>query len=139
MAFLDFLPVVAKIIDRIIPDPAAKAAAQLKLAELQQTGELAQLQAETQLAGGQLEINKVEAANPNVFVSGWRPFLGWVCGVAFASQYVIGPFFTWISTLVGHATNYPQLDLAALSPLVTGMLGLVAARSYDKSKGVASK
>ena len=138
MGFLDFLPVIGKVLDRILPDPAAKAAAQFELVKLAQTADLAQLDAEVRLATGQTDINKIEAGSPRLFVSGWRPWLGWVGGFAFASQYVIGPYFTWISALVGHPTPFPQLDLAALTPLVTGMLGLVAARTVEKVNRVAS-
>jgi hypothetical protein len=56
--------------------------------KLQQSGELAQL-------AGQMDINKTEAASSNVFVSGWRPAIGWVCGAGFAVQFVIGPWAEW--------------------------------------------
>ena len=73
------LDIGGKLIDRLWPDPTQAAAAKLELLKLQQSGELQQIT-------GQLEINKVEAANPSVFVSGWRPFIGWVCGTALAYQ-----------------------------------------------------
>ena len=64
---------IARLIDKIIPDPQAAADAKLKMLELAQTGELAVLQAETQLAQGQIDVNKVEAASDSLFKSGWRP------------------------------------------------------------------
>lgn len=139
MGLLDFLPTIAKIIDKIIPDPQAKAAAQLELVRIQQTGELAALAAETDLAKGQLDINKQEATSTNLFVSGWRPFIGWVCGLGVASQFVFGPLFTWASTLAGHATAFPTLDLSTLLTLLFSMLGLGAMRTTEKINGVASK
>ena len=78
------LDVGSKVIDRVWPDPAQAASAKLELMKLQQSGELAQI-------AGQMDINKVEAANPSVFVSGWRPGIGWVCGAGFAVQFVVGP------------------------------------------------
>jgi hypothetical protein len=78
-AGLDF---VSKIADKIWPNPADKAAGLLELEKLRQTGELAVLAAETELAKGQLAINAEEAKSENLFVAGWRPFIGWVCGLA---------------------------------------------------------
>lgn len=139
MAWLEFIPVIGKILDRIIPDPKAKADAQLELLKITQSGELAQLTADTELAKGQLDVDKTEAANPNPFVSGWRPFVGWVCGLGMASQFVIGPLFTWASTLWGHPTPFPTLDLSTLLTLLFGMLGLGAMRTTEKINGVAAK
>ena len=81
------LEIGGKLIDKLIPDPVAKAQAQLELVKLQQSGELAVLTADTQLATGQLEVNKIEAASSNIFVSGWRPFIGWICGVGLGTQF----------------------------------------------------
>jgi hypothetical protein len=139
MGILDFLPTVAKIIDKIIPDPAAKAAAQLELVKLTQSGELAQLDADVKLATGQTDVNKIEAASTNTFVSGWRPFIGWVCGLGLSSQFIIGPLLTWGATLVGHPTTFPTLDLSTLTTLLFGMLGLGAMRTVEKINGVAAK
>ncbi len=86
---------------------------------------------------GQLEINKVEAANPNPFTSGWRPFIGWVCGAGFALQFVVGPLGEWITMLGGHPVKFPQLDLGTMMPLLFGMLGLGAFRTAEKVRGVA--
>jgi hypothetical protein len=126
--------VIGKVLDKVIPDPAAKAAAALELVKLQQNGELAQMAAEVQLAQGQLEINKIEAATDGVFKGGWRPFIGWVCGVGLATQFVVAPLATWIATLVGHSIAFPALDLGTLMTLLFGMLGLGGLRTYEKIK-----
>ena len=140
MAIWDLIAApILKIIDKVIPDPAAKAAAQIELLRLQQSGELAQLAAETELAKGQNEVNKQEAASTNLFVSGWRPFVGWVCGLGMASQFVVAPFVTWGSALLGHPTAFPVLDLSTLLTLLFGMLGLGAMRTTEKINGVAAK
>lgn len=125
------LDIGSKVIDRLFPDPAQKAAAQLELFKLQQQGELSQM-------AGQMEINKAEAASGNAFVSGWRPFVGWVCGSGFAVQFVVGPLAEWASGLAGHPVKFPQMDMATMMPLLFGMLGLGAYRSVEKVKGVAS-
>jgi hypothetical protein len=126
-----------KIIDKVIPDPAAKAEAKLRLIELQQKGELAELAAETQLAMGQLEINKAEAANANIFVSGWRPAVGWVCVAGLGSQYVIGPLVEWLSALFWERITWPIMNNGELMTLLVGMLGLGALRTTEKVKGVS--
>jgi len=130
----------SKILERIFPNPADRLAAQTKLAELQQTGELAQLAAETDLAKGQLEINKVEAGSENIFVSGWRPFMGWVCGAAFAYKFTLQPFLIFIVTASGSTFDpkiLPVLDWSEMLPVVIGLLGLGTMRTTEKIKGVA--
>ncbi len=87
------LDIGGKVIDRLWPDPVQAAQAKLELMKLQQSGELTQI-------AGQLEINKAEASNPNPFTSGWRPFIGCVCGAGFALQFVIGPLGEWVSMLI---------------------------------------
>lgn len=119
-----------KLIDKIFPDPQKKADALLKLEELRQNGDLAAI-------AGQTEINKIEAANPNLFVSGWRPFVGWTCGSGLAIQFVVGPLVGWASRLAGHPTDLPVLDLSLLITLLAGMLGLSGLRTYEKKQGVA--
>lgn len=138
MGLLDIIAgPILKIIDKVVPDPQAKAAAQLELARLAASGELAHLDAEVKLALSQTDTNKAEAANPNVFVSGWRPFVGWVCGTGMALAFVVGPLFTWISSLLGHPTPFPSLDTGTLMTCLMGMLGLGGMRTYEKLNGVA--
>lgn len=133
---LDLLGIGSKLIDKLIPDPQAKAAAQLELAKLAQTGELAQLASETQLAQGQIDINKVEAASDKLFVSGWRPAMGWCCVAIFASNYIGVPLLAWVSPLI-HVPAPPRLDMGEVLPVLFGMLGLGTLRTVDKVKGVA--
>jgi len=126
------LDIGGKVIDRVWPDPAQAAAAKLELFKLQQSGELAQI-------AGQMDVNKAEAANPNVFVSGWRPFIGWVCGLGFGVQFVFGPLAEWGSALYGHPVKFPPMDTGTMMPLLLGMLGLGGLRTAEKIQGVASK
>lgn len=136
MGAAEIFSIGMKLIDRILPDPQKKLEAQEKLAELAQRGELAQLQAETQLAVAQNEVNKVEAANANIFVSGWRPFIGWCCGAIFACNYIGVPFLAWLSPLLDIPPP-PRLDIGEVIPVLLGMLGLGSLRSYDKKAGTA--
>lgn len=121
------LSIGTKIIDRVIPDKTAAAQAQAELLKMQVNGELEQL-------AGQLEVNKVEAANSSIFVAGWRPFIGWVCGAALAYQFVIRPIVTWAVPSMGYTiAEMPGLD-DNLWELLTGMLGLGGLRTYEKVK-----
>lgn len=125
---------ISSVVDRIIPDPVAAAQAKLEVAKLAQNGELAQLAADTDLAKGQLAINTEEAKSDSLFVAGWRPFIGWTCGVGFSMQFVVGPILTWGAALAGHPVEFPKLDLSEMMPMLFGMLGLGAYRTYEKIK-----
>ena len=125
------LDIGGKLIDRLWPDPSQAAAAKLELVKLQQSGELAQI-------AGQLEINKVEAASSNVFVSGWRPFAGWVCGSALAYSYIVYPLLVWGCAIWVPTITPPKLgNDGMLYELLFAMLGLGGLRSFEKFKGVA--
>lgn len=113
------------LIDKLIPDPKAKAEATQKLLEMQQNGDLA-------VIAGQNRINEIEAASSNPFVAGWRPFIGWVCGLALAVQLVVGPLATWGAGLAGHPIAFPKMETELLTTLVVSMLGLGGMRTYEK-------
>ena len=119
-----------KLIDHFFPDPQKKAEAMLELSKLQQSGDLAAM-------AQQADINKVEAASTSLFVAGWRPFIGWICGAGLGVQFILAPLGTWISTLIGHPVVVPALDLSTLSTLLIGMLGLGGMRTLEKLQGAA--
>ena len=125
-----------KVLDRVLPDPTQKAAAQLELLKLQQAGEFKQLEADLQLALAQTEINKVEAASPDLFKSGWRPGAGWICVSGLFYQFLFQPLAAWSSSIHGWPAP-PVLELGDLYGLLFGMLGLGAYRSFEKTKGKA--
>lgn len=87
---------------------------------------------------GQLDTNKQEAGNTSMFVAGWRPFVGWVCGTGFGVQFVIGPLCEWWSGLFGHPVHFPPLDIGTMMPLLFGLLGLGGMRTFEKVQGVNS-
>lgn len=99
--------------------------------------EKAQLAAAVQLVQGQLEINRTEAASQSVFVAGWRPFIGWTCGAAFAYKFVLAPALAFGMTAFGHPIELPVLDFTEMSTVLLGMLGLGGLRTLEKVKGVA--
>ena len=90
-----------------------------------------------ELAKGQLEINKAEAQSRNVFIAGWRPFIGWTCGVAMAYNYVIHPILIFTLAQFNYLVAIPALDLGEMMPVLMGMLGLGGLRSFEKYKGIS--
>ena len=120
------------LITRIFPDPAKADQAKLELLKLQQSGELASMTAQT-------DINKEEAKSSSIFVSGWRPFVGWVCGSAFALHYLIIPVANFVLVATGHKEVILSFDMQTLLTLLMGLLGLGGYRTVEKVKGVASK
>jgi len=106
---------------------------------LKQEGEITKAAIAVQQA--QIEVNKVEAASSSLFVAGWRPFIGWVCGAALAWQFVGHPIVTYFVNLYSIKSGVilpplPQLDGDQLYPILMGMLGLGGMRTFEKLKGV---
>jgi hypothetical protein len=120
------------LITKIWPDPKDQASAEALLIKTQMDAALAQAQQ-------QIDINKIEAGSTNIFVSGWRPFVGWACGVAFAGHFIVLPTLNWLVQLFGHAPITIPFDMDTLSTVLMGLLGLGAMRSVEKVAGVASK
>lgn len=131
------IPLLASLLDKFFPDPAAAADAKLKLMQMAQNGELAQLDADLKLATGQIEVNKTEAASNSLFVSGWRPFIGWTCGAAFVFKFIGGPLLVVLSSYAGHPITLPEFDFTEMSTILLGMLGLGGLRTVEKVKKVA--
>lgn len=125
------LDIGGKVIDRIWPDPTAAAAAKLELFKLQQSGEL-------QMMVSQMDINKEEAKSPSMFVSGWRPFIGWVCGAACAWNWVGLKVALFAAAYFGKELNLAPADIGEMMPVLLGMLGLGGLRTMEKIQGVAS-
>lgn len=129
MSFLSIFDAVSPVVTKIlnfIPDPAQKAAAELQL-----------MTALKDWDAQQNAVNAEEAKNSSVFVAGWRPFIGWVCGLAVAYQYLVVPLLGWALLATGtKLPPFPVLD-NNLWQLLTGMLGLGGLRTIEKIKGVA--
>lgn len=125
-----------KVLDRVLPDPQQKAAAQLELLKLQQAGEFKNLEADLQMAMGQLEVNRIEAASADFFRGGWRPAVGWCCVLGLVYTYLGQPLLAWASGIWGWPVP-PSLDLGDLIVLLGGMLGLGGMRTFERVKGKA--
>jgi len=128
------------LIERFFPDPEKKAAAQLELLKMQQNGDLAQLVAETDLAKLQVQVNLEEAKSPNLFTSGWRPFIGWICGFGLAYVSIIEPLARFAAQVWFRYTgSFPVIDTTITMQVLLGMLGLAAARTVEKVRNVEGK
>ncbi len=90
-----------------------------------------------ELAKGQLEINAAEAKHRSIFVAGWRPFIGWTCGVALAYHFVAHPFILFAVAAAGVTLpELPTFEMDSLMTVLLGMLGLGGMRSFEKAKGL---
>lgn len=86
----------------------------------------------------QMEINKIEAQHRSVFVAGWRPFVGWVCGFALAYHYILRDVIMWLMTAFAVVFPAPpQFDLSDLIYVLGGLLGMGSLRTFEKIKGRA--
>jgi hypothetical protein len=90
-----------------------------------------------ELAKAQIEVNKVEAASSSLWVSGWRPAVGWVCVLGMAGNFMVIPFANFVLALLEIKVSIPLVELDTMMPVLMGMLGLGAMRTFEKTKGVS--
>lgn len=119
---------------KLDPTKKAEMLQQLQLANVDLekatlAGQVAELQ-------GQLDVDKAEAEQKSTFIAGWRPFVGWVCGCAFAWAFVVQPFAVFIAHACGKLIQLPALDLSSMMPVLLGMLGLGGLRTFEKVQNV---
>lgn len=119
------------LLDRFIPDPEAKRQAEAEFVRMAAEGELKRVIA-------QLEINAREAQHPSVWVAGWRPGVGWMGVAGFGYAILLQPLLAWASTVKGWPTP-PAIDTDLLWVVLSGMLGIGGLRTFEKTKGVATK
>jgi hypothetical protein len=123
------ISVVSSVLDKVIPDNNAKEKAKADI-------EKALIDNAAQINLAQAETNKIEANHRSVFIAGWRPFLGWVCGIGFSWIFVLNPILQWGLALYGINAVLPQLQTDVLMELTIALLGLAGLRSWEKSKGI---
>jgi hypothetical protein len=126
----------ADLIDKLHTSDEEKQKLKLQVMELEQRGELAELNADLAVRLAQIEVNKAEATNASVFVSGWRPAVGWVSVFGLAYQFLGQPLITFIAAMFNRPPA-PQIDVMDLLMLLGGMLGLSGMRTSEKIKGVS--
>jgi hypothetical protein len=125
------LDVGKTLLDRFVPDPEKKREAEAQFLAMAMQGELKQVIA-------QLEINAREAAHPSIWVAGWRPFVGWTGGLGLLYATLGQPVLTWVGGIHGWPAP-PQVETDLLWVVLSGMLGIGGMRTFEKTRGVASK
>jgi len=101
-----------------------------KKAEIEQRA----LEIEYALTKAQTDINLEEAKHPSIFVAGWRPFVGWVCGFSLGWQFIGSPIFEWIIKIADKNVSAPEMDTGSLVTVLFALLGLGGMRTYEKTK-----
>lgn len=125
------LPSVMEVAGRFLPEDKEKRAAAERDIEAQLTMHLAKIDL------AQLDINKTEAAHRSVFVSGWRPAIGWMCGGAMGLNFIVFPLASFVLAQTGHLVDLPALDMAQMMPVLMGLLGLGSLRTVEKLKQIS--
>lgn len=117
------------LVDELFTSEEERMVAKIRVLELEKAGELAQI-----------GVNTREASHTSLFVAGWRPYIGWVCGLAFTWAFLVFPFLSFVMFVLDvpvDLTILPQPDMSEMMPVLLGMLGLGAMRTYEKQHGVA--
>ena len=121
---------VTGLLDKFIEDKDQKAALAHEIATM--SSKHAQ-----QLALAQISVNAAEAASGSIFKGGWRPFIGWTCGLAFFYHFVGQPVAIFVITMTGtEIPTLPEFDMGTLLTVLGGMLGIGGLRTYEKQKGI---
>lgn len=121
---------VMGLLDKIIPDPTEKARLAHEIATL------AERQAH-EIAKSQIEVNRTEAASSSMFVAGWRPAVGWICAFGLGFNFICVPIGNFVLAVNGSVIAIPALDVSEMMPVLMGMLGLGAFRTFEKTRGVS--
>ena len=129
--FKDIVGAIRTVLDRVIPDKNAREKANHELDVLDQSGDL-------QVILSQLEINKEEAKHPSVFVSGWRPSIGWTCSITLAIEFPVRFLLDFFLSLFNQVIEMPPpMELGPLLTILGGLLGIGGLRTYEKLKKVS--
>jgi len=134
LPLVDVVDLGMKLIDRWFPSQAEKDKAKADLLQMQQNGEFRMFDGLAKSDEGQVLINTEEAKSESIFKSGWRPYIGWVCGGGLSYQLMFRPVFSWLAENLWQWKPMPSLDMDTLLTLLFGMLGLGAYRTYEKVK-----
>lgn len=121
---------VSKLLDKVIPDADERNRLAFEISTL------AEKQAH-EIAKAQIAVNEREASHQSLFVSGWRPAVGWICCTGLGCNYLFIPVANFVLVVSGSDITVPALDLSEMMPVLLGMLGLGGLRSWEKTRGVA--
>lgn len=127
----DLISPVSDLLTKVVPDTNQRAQLAHEIATMAENHA-------QEIALAQIAVNKAEAASGSVFVGGWRPFVGWTCGIALAYHFVGQPVILFAAAMLGFdLPTLPEFDMASLLTVLMGMLGLGGLRTFEKFKGVA--
>ena len=121
------LKTISKVIDDLHTSDEEKLDKKILMQRIQQ-----------KLAEKQLDVNAKEAGHRSIFVSGWRPFIGWCGGFALAFEFILSPGIEWYSKFAGLNLLAPEIQTGPLLAIVTSMLGVASLRSFEKAKGLTT-
>ena len=120
---------VGKVAEHFVTTDKERMALELESRKIDQQNDMAQI-----------DVNKMEAQSASLFVSGWRPFVGWVCGFALLYVAILDPIARFVAEVIyTYAGKFPEIDTTITMQVLFGLLGLGGMRTYEKTKGVASK
>ena len=121
---------ISSLLDKVIPDADERNRLAHEIATL------AERQSH-EIAKAQIEVNEREADHQSLFVSGWRPAVGWICCIGLGCNYLFIPMANFVLVIGDSSVTVPALDLSEMMPVLLGMLGLGGLRSWEKTRGVA--
>lgn len=121
---IDAVSAVGNVVDQLFTSDEERVQGEMLMAKIRQKPALLQA-----------EINRIEASHRSLFVAGWRPFIGWICGLGFLWAFIIHPFFQWVVVVGGYDITPPALLTDNMMELVLALLGLGALRSVEKMSG----
>lgn len=130
MSWLKLIDPISTLLDKFIPDKDQ----QNKLAH--EIATMAENHSH-EIAKGQIEVNKQEAAHKSLFVAGWRPFTGWTCAASLAFNFIALPLTNFTLAILESEIRLEPLDVSTMMPVLMGMLGLGGMRSYEKRNNVS--
>ena len=119
------LATISKVVDEIHTSDEEKLDKKILMQRIQQ-----------KLAEKQLDVNAKEASHRSIFVAGWRPFIGWIGGLALMFEFILSPCIEWYAKFAGLNLTAPEIQTGPLLAIVTSMLGVAGMRSFEKAKGL---
>ena len=119
------LKTISKVVEKMVASDEARLDKKILMQRIQQ-----------KLAEKQLDVNAKEAGHRSIFVAGWRPFIGWIGGLALMFEFILSPCIEWYSKFAGLNLTAPEIQTGPLLAIVTSMLGVAGMRSFEKAKGL---
>lgn len=132
----DAVKAIGDTVDKLFTSDDERLERKIEADKAQMAHELELAKLDSQALQNQTDVNKIEAASTSLFVSGWRPFVGWVCGFALAYASIIEPILRFAATMFGYVGSFPVIDTELTMQVLIGILGLGVFRTYERKQGV---